>query len=265
MMRSFIAVCKVVCVIAATLLIYSGYIVGYFILRIFSRPSTEWLNRILRFWGRSAAFFLSIDVNVEGKKPEPPFFLVCNHLSYVDIIVLFSELNSTFVAKSEVANWPILGLIARSIGIVFIDRKNRMDIARVNKEISTTVSSKRGLTLFPEGTTSPGENVLRFRAPLLEYPAKSQLGVHCCALYYDIDSDKRSAHEIVCWWGDAPLHKHLFRLAKEKRIHATISFGDNTFHDNNRKKLADTLHEVVNNLFTPMCKSGSTEFEPLTF
>jgi len=264
-MRPIVAIVKIIGVTITTLAFYSLYLGGLPFRKLFNRSPTPWLNYILRGWGKATASVLSIQIDVEGPKPDPPFFLVSNHLSYVDIIVLFSTLNTTFVAKSEVKSWPVLGWIAQSIGIVFIDRKRKMDIARVNREISGKVSEERGLTLFPEGTTSPGEKILPFRTPLLEYPASSELGVSCCALHYSLESEEKSAHEIVCWWGDAPLHSHLYRLATEKNIRATIVFGDNRYHDTDRKILAGNLHRCVTNLFTPICKPGQTEFQPIQF
>jgi len=264
-MKSFIAILKVLGVVSATLIIYSVYIIGYGCLRIFRKPAHAWLNSILKFWGKTSAKILSIKIRIKGTPPEPPFFLVSNHLSYVDIIVLFGTLETTFVAKSEIADWPVLGTIAKSIGIVFIDRRNKMDISRVNAEISSKVSDHRGLTLFPEGTTSPGAKILRFRPSLLQYPAQSKQGVHYCALHYDLPESKNSAHEVVCWWGGASLFTHLLNLAKEKYIIATITFGSNELHDKDRKILAKNLHEKVEGLFTPMCEEGETTYETVKF
>jgi len=264
-MRSIIAVIKIILVISATLAIYGGYCIWLGVLKLFRRPTDDWLNRILKFWGKSIASILSISVDVKGPIPEPPFFLVSNHLSYVDIIVLFKTLKTTFVSKAEVATWPVLGIIAKSIGIVFIDRKNKMDIARVNDEISGKVTDTRGLTLFPEGTTSPGEKLLRFRASLLEYPSQSEIGVHYCLLHYSTDSELEPAHQTVCWWGDTPLHTHLFNLAKQKNVKASITFGDNVLHDGDRKVLAEKLYNEMNTMFTPVTTSGDSEYEPFQF
>lgn len=264
-MRSIYAYCKIFSVIVFTLGVYSAFIVGYGLLRLINKPVDDWRNKILSAWGRWAAKTLSIEVHVEGTIPDPPFFLVSNHLSYIDIIVLFSQLKTTFVAKSEVANWPVLGFISRTIGVVFIDRKRRTDVARVNEEISKSVTDYRGLTLFPEGTTSPGSEVLPFRASLLDYPANSELGAHCCALWYSTENGKDEAYKVVNWWENISLNAHLTRLAKEKNIHATIAFGDNVIKESDRKILSKKLHKEVSNLFKPMCNSNDADFEPLQF
>lgn len=264
-MKSIIAILKVIGVVSATLIIYSIYIIGYGCLRIIRKPTQNWLNTILKFWGKICANILSIKIRIAGKKPEPPFFLVSNHLSYVDIIVLLGTLDTTLVAKSEVADWPVLGTIAQSIGVVFIDRRNKMDIRRVNSEISSKVSDHRGLTLFPEGTTSSGDKILRFRPSLLQYPAQSKLGVHYCALHYELPASKNSAHNIVCWWRDESMFQHLLNLAKEVPINATISFGSDAIYEEDRKILALKLHEKVESLFTPMCNAGEATSEAVKF
>jgi len=140
-----------------------------------------------------------------------------------------------------------------------------MDIHRVNKEISSKVSEYRGLTLFPEGTTSPGASILRFRPSLLEFPAQSKLGVHYCSINYELPNSRKSAHEVVCWWGGKSMHKHLFELAKESLIVATISFGPNAILDSDRKNLAIKLHTNVSKLFKPMCKLEDTTYETVKF
>lgn len=264
-MRSIYAYCKILSVITVTLVIYSAFIIGYGLLRLFNKPVDKWRNKTLTTWGRWAAKTLSINVHVKGIIPDPPFFLVSNHLSYIDIIVLFSQLKTTFVAKSEVANWPVLGFISQTIGVVFIDRSRRTDVARVNGEISSSVTDHRGLTLFPEGTTSPGSEVLPFRASLLDYPASSELGANYCALWYSTENGSDRAYKVVNWWEDISLGTHITRLAKEKNIHATIAFGDSVIRENNRKFLSKKLQKKVSQLFKPMCSSEDTDFEPLQF
>lgn len=264
-MKTFYAYIKVCTVVAVTLGVYAVFITGYAILQLMNKPVDKWRNKSLTTWGKLAAKTFSIRVNIEGEVPEPPFFLVSNHLSYVDIIVLFSQLKTTFVAKAEVANWPVLGFIARTIGIVFIDRRLRSDVTRVNQEISNSVTYYRGLTLFPEGTTSPGAEILPFRASLLEYPASSNLGAHYCAISYSTGPENDTAHTTVSWWGDSQLSDHIIQLAKQPIIYATIRFGNNVIHESDRKILSQKLHQKVSNLFIPMCNSRDVEFEPIQF
>ena len=70
-------------------------------------------NVVFRTWARSLLAILRVDLTIAGKPPEPPFFLVSNHLSYLDIIVISSQVDAAFVAKSEISGWPAVGLIFR--------------------------------------------------------------------------------------------------------------------------------------------------------
>lgn len=216
-------------------------------------------------WGRSTARILSIKIDVTGKPPEPPFFMVTNHLSYIDIIVLFATLKTTFVAKAEVSNWPVLGRIARSIGIIFIDRTRKRDVSRVNKEITHCINEWYGVTLFAEGTTSAGLKVLPFKASLLESPANTDIGVSYCAIRYSTGSGQPPAYNFVNWWKDVSMFEHLLDLAKLSAIQASITFGDQKIHENDRKILADKLHYHVNQLFKPMCDSSDVDTELLRY
>lgn len=260
------AVSKIIGVVSATLIIYAILVLGVFFLRIFRANSESWRNYCLTKWGQVSAFALSIKVNTNGDIPTPPFYLVSNHLSYIDIIILFSILKTTFIAKSEVSKWPILGTITKSIGIVFINRRKKRDVKRVNNIISDHLNKNRGVTLFAEGTTSPGAKILPFRAPLLELPARENIEVSYCVMHYSCKSKNDcSAHKDVNWWGDTPMHKHLYNLAKLSKIEATVTFGDSKVHANDRKQLAEDLHQKATEIFTPMCSSEETDYKPITF
>ncbi|MEX0661691.1 MAG: 1-acyl-sn-glycerol-3-phosphate acyltransferase [Balneolaceae bacterium] len=257
---------KVIAVVANTLLIYSVYAVGYLFIKLTKLNFEPWRNRCLTIWGKTSAKILSINVETKGDIPQPPFLLVSNHLSYVDIIILFSVLKTTFVAKLEVASWPVLGFIAKTIGIVFIDRKRKRDVKRVNKVISEQINERQGITIFPEGTTSPGASVLKFRAPLLEHAAAESIEVSYCAINYELASSDEPVHTTVCWWGDVSMFDHLFNLAKQKNINATITFGQSKETLSDRKKLAKSLHQKVSAIFEPMCISEDTsDYKPIEF
>src|SRR5215216_804783 len=95
----------------------------------------RWRSLILRRWAKATAALLRIRITAYGAPPLAPFFLVSNHLSYVDIVVFASQLCCSFIAKKDVARWPVIGLMCKSIGTIFIDRENRKDITRVNGQV----------------------------------------------------------------------------------------------------------------------------------
>ena len=103
-------------------------------------------------------------IEVIGDPPTPPFFLVTNHLSYVDIAALRATVKGIFVAKAEVNEWFLAGRIVRDMGVIFIDRNNRRDIPRAGAEIIRKLNEGEGVIVFPEGTSTKGEDILPFNS-----------------------------------------------------------------------------------------------------
>jgi len=223
-------------------------------------------NFFMMIWSKGILKLFNTHITVEGNPPVPPFFLVSNHLSYFDIIIYFSLLKTTFIAKMDVKSWPVLGFLISSMGVIFIDRTKRRDVQRVNKLISSNLNSRQGIILFPEGTTSPGESVLPFRASLLEYPSSNNIPVHYSSVRYETDKSNPPAFLSVSWWGDAGFMDHFYHLASLKKIHATVVFGEQPIYESDRKLLSSRLHLLVTRLFEPMVKPGKTkDYTPPTF
>jgi 1-acyl-sn-glycerol-3-phosphate acyltransferase len=195
---------------------------------------------------------LNMNIQVEGEVPGPPFFLVSNHLSYIDTIPVFFALKTTFIAKQEVKKWPVIGFMVSSFGVIFIDRNKKKDVSRVNKVVSQQLNADQGVVLFPEGTTSSGENILPFRASLLEHPVKEGFPVYYCVIHYETSNNDVPASESVCWWGDSQFHSHLYKLASNRKIKATITFGGEPVYHEDRKMLSKILYSNMKELFKPV-------------
>lgn len=246
------AVVKIFLLIVYTLTSYGVYLLGYSLLKIFRLRTEPWRNLYMRIWAVGSAGIINIKINTEGNPPSPPFFLVANHLSYVDIIPLFVNLKCTFVAKMEVKSWPVLGPMVKWVGVIFIDRTKKRDVSRVNEILSNELNKHQGIVIFPEGTSSGGENVLPFRSSLLHYPADQQIPVHYATIHYATDEGDLHAHESVCFYGGRdPFGAHVYKLAQTKKIYCTIRFGKKPVLEKDRKILSEKLYERVLEDFTP--------------
>lgn len=219
----------------------------------FIRPSMvdRWKNRIITIWASLTTNILGLNISFEGSPPSAPFFLVSNHLSYIDVLPLWFFLDGTFIAKSEVASWPFFGWGTQTLGVLFIDRKLQGDVRRINNRIAETISDSQGIILFPEGTSSKGDKVLPFNSSLLNYPAKKEMPVSSAAITYRSSDPNRPAWSHVCWWGDMAFLPHFWELLKIKQIDVTIRFGNNLI-ENDRKELSKQLHKEVSQLFVPI-------------
>ena len=218
-------------------------------------------NTIFRVWARLCLYVIGGRVRVEGSPPRAPFLLVCNHLGYVDIPVLAACTDAWFVAKMEMRSWPLVGMLCRSVGTIFIDRQLSRDVLRVNRLIEDVLRDGYGVVLFPEGTSTQGFEVRRFRTSLLDYPARSGTPVHAAALTYRAPPGERPAHLSVCWWGDAPLFAHAQRLFELRRFDVVVRFGPETVSDTDRKALAARLHREMERIFEPVVAPDERAFE----
>jgi 1-acyl-sn-glycerol-3-phosphate acyltransferase len=184
---------------------------------------------------------------IRGIPPEAPFFLVTNHLGYMDVILLASCTPSVFVSKAEVAGWPVLGRFCRSVDTIFLDREFKRDLPRVVEEIDEVLRGERGIVVFPEGTSTRGETVLPFRPSLLEVPVRAGLSVSWAALSYRTPPGERPADRSVCWWGGAGFVGHFLGLLGLPWFAATVAFGEEPVVESDRKRLADRLRRSVRN------------------
>jgi lyso-ornithine lipid O-acyltransferase len=171
--------------------------------------------------------------------------LVCNHMSYLDILVLSSLTPAVFVAKREVKSWPVMGLMAQLSGTIFVDRERRTHVGKVNNEIQNALNDGMLVVLFPEGTSSDGKTVLPFKSSLLELAARqSHLLTVGCIQYTLADGD---AGTEVCYWGDAVFFPHLLNLLSKRNVYVSVRFAPIQSHSADRKQLAQQLHSQILN------------------
>jgi 1-acyl-sn-glycerol-3-phosphate acyltransferase len=206
----------------------------------------------LRIWAQGVTLILGVRIRVDGRVPQAPFFLVSNHLSYLDIVVYAARMPCRFVAKREVRRWPVMGFLARAAGTIFIDRTAKRDAVRVLDDLARAVADGDGVVLFAEATSTPGHTVLPFRPALLEWAASTGHPVHYASLAYCTPSGAPPAHLAVCWWGDMTFGKHLVGLADLPYIEATVRPGQAPIVEHDRKRLAGRLHRAVAAQFTPV-------------
>lgn len=257
-MRVIRAAIRIVALIIATVFFQTTWLVGKQLLPGTSRMR-RWLRKsILVYWAKSLAMILGLRIKIEGVQPRPPFFLVANHLSYIDIITLASHLDCVFVAKGEIADWPAMGWLASGIGTIFIDRKNFQDIPRVIGLINKSLDGGVGVVLFPEGTSTMGNGTRPFSPALLEPAARAGYPVSYAAISYRTPEDEPPAHIAACWWGDMEFAPHLLKLLLVSSFDVTVVYGEDAIQADDRKVLAKSLWQAVNERFIPVIEQSSS-------
>jgi 1-acyl-sn-glycerol-3-phosphate acyltransferase len=236
----------------ATVLTFAGWTLGTLAVLPFADARRRVRQTVFRRWARAVLRILRVRVSVQGTPPSGAFFLVSNHLSYLDIAVFARLLDARFVAKREVRGWPGVGLLARTMGTIFIDRSVRRDAVRALDAVAEAIDGGEGVVVFAEATSTAGQLVLPFRPALLEWAARTGHPVHCASIEYRTPAGSPPAHLAVCWWGDMPFGAHLAELARLPLVEATVRFGDETIAEPDRKRLAGRLHEAVTAQFIPV-------------
>ncbi|MBV9111686.1 MAG: 1-acyl-sn-glycerol-3-phosphate acyltransferase [Hyphomicrobiales bacterium] len=190
-----------------------------------------------------------------------PVLVVSNHVSWLDIVVLGGLVPLSFVAKSEVAGWPIIGTLARLQRSIFVDRTRRTMTADIARSIGHRLVAGDTIVLFGEGTTGDGNRVLPFRPALLASvrEAMSASGANGAPIlvqplsivYSSLDGLPlgRADRPSVAWYGDMSLGSHLLRLLAIGPIDVTLRFGEpfEVAHGD-RKALAKRLGDEVRSM-----------------
>ena len=209
-------------------------------------------NACVRNWSRGLLAILGVRVESHGTPPRAPFLLVSNHVSYVDVFVIQSQVSSLFLAKSEVARWPLMGFIARATGTLFVDRDRKADLPRVLAAIEGTLARGHGVTVFPEGTSSQGAEVKSFKPSVFAVAARAGLPVQCASVTYRDPVGGPPARLSICWWGDMTFGAHFYGLLSLRRVEAVLRFAPQPVAGSDRKQLAAAARERVLEVFEPV-------------
>lgn len=183
-------------------------------------------QRDLRAQAWSSAMLLRLGVTIEVRGTPPvvgPMLLVCNHVSWLDIIVLHAAHHCRFVSKADVGRWPIVGRLATGAGTLYIERASRRDAMRVVHAMVQALRQGDILMVFPEGTTGDGTALLPFHANLIQAAISAPSPVQPVALRYgDAASDNSHA---VSYVGDESLIGSIWRTLQARGLRAVVVFG----------------------------------------
>jgi 1-acyl-sn-glycerol-3-phosphate acyltransferase len=204
-----------------------------------------WTQRVFSAWARVLLRILGVRLRVDGAPPIPPFFLVSNHLGYLDVLVFAAVARPVFISRSDVAGWPFVGRLVRGVGTIFVDRGLKRDLPRAAGDVEDRLRRGLGVILFAEGTSTDGSDVLPFRPSLLEPASRAGLPVHYASISYDTPPGAPPARLAVCWWGEMDFGPHLRGLLRVPRIEARVTFGSGPKASADRRVLAAELWQAV--------------------
>ncbi len=182
-----------------------------------------------------------------------PTLFVCNHSSYLDISVLGSLIHGFFVARHDVASWPLFGLLAKLQRSVFVERRAR-HAADQRDEMGERLAQGDSLILFPEGSSNDGNRVLPFKSALLSVAERTVEGAPLTVQPVSVAYTglggmpmMRRMRPFFAWYGDMELAGHLWRVLGLGPATVMVEFHPPVTIDRfgSRKALAAYCHRVI--------------------
>lgn len=182
-------------------------------------------DALVQFWSRILLIALGIRLQVHHDPAAKPIgatrgsMLLLNHVSWADVFVIAAVTPARFVAKAEVAHWPLLGRFAASVGTVYVQRGRRHAIARVNHTVAQRLRLGQSIGIFPEGTTTDGSRLLRFHANLVQAALEADAPVIPVGLQYRQDGRPSTAAAFI---GEMNLVESIWRIVIAPRLTAHL-------------------------------------------
>lgn len=173
----------------------------------------SWVRDISSRIGRR----MRLAVEVEGPVPSEPCLIVSNHLSYLDPLAIGQVLPLSAVAKSEITGWPAIGKVLDALGIVFVERGDPRSGAVALRKAMRVLGAGVPVLVFPEGTTTPGDDVLPFSRGAFGIARLMRVPVVPATLRYESSE--------ASWVGSASLLPHILRMHRHHEVGVRLTFG----------------------------------------
>lgn len=221
--------------------------------RLLPRGESRDQAALARWCQRTARRFLDVlNVTYEctGRVPTGGV-LACNHLSYLDILVLAATAPMTFVSKYQVKHWPVFGWFAVLSRTLFLRRERKSHAVELSQQFGRVVNEDVLLTLFPEGTSTDGRVVKPFHSTLFQPVVQN--GWQATPAWLSYQMTDGSVEREVCYIDDMTFLPHFLNLLASDRIHARLVFGATAPAGLDRKELARYLHNQVCRIAAEHC------------
>lgn len=209
-------------------------------------------------------FYKSLNVKliIKGGPTVAPALWVCNHISWLDILILAGSNTVDFIAKIEVKEWPVIGSIVKKTGTIFIHRENKFQTYRSLPILQKRIRSGSSIIVFPEGTTTTGLSTLPFKSMFYQAAIRENAMIQPVALqYFDSEGEVTEAAAFV---GDDSFVNSFKRIIKQPKITVIMHFlpalSASEYH---RKQLADLSQKAINNKLTQQASTTDLEEDSL--
>jgi 1-acyl-sn-glycerol-3-phosphate acyltransferase len=218
----------------------------------------------IQWWSAKSLAVLGVRQHPAGVPRPGASLLVANHVSWLDIAAIHSVCpQARFVAKTEVKGWPLMGWLAARTGTIFIERGSKRDALRVVHYMAELMTAGETVALFPEGTTSRGEQLLPFHAHLLQAAIATEVPVQPASIRYSQPGLRNSpAAEFV---DDMTLLRSLWSVARARHLSVRVSFlsSEGSRHADRRALAEHVRSQIIQHLSDEVVESPAAAREPV--
>lgn len=185
-----------------------------------SRHQVHELTLLKTLWANEILSRLKVQVQQIGTPSnEPQILFVGNHISYLDIPVLMSQVKDvSFVAKIELQRWPVFGAAAEKANTIFVKRENNGSRKAAKETIEKSLVDRMRVALFPSGTTSMNE-AKPWRKGAFEIAQKTNSYIQPFRITY-------KPLRAVAYIDQDFFPTHLYKLCYYDQIETKIEFHD---------------------------------------
>jgi len=202
---------------------------------------------LMQYWAKRLLRILRIKITLTGEVlkflSKDTYLIVSNHISWLDIPVIFSLKPITFVSASDVKTWPIIGVLAKISGAIFVDRNRKSSLVEVIQAMNHHFKNeKQSICIFPEGITSNGYQVLPFKSNLFQSAFESNKLLLPLSIKYkenNVLTNRTSFH------GSTTLFQSFKRVAKSNLIEVVVDIGHPVKPTQSRKELSLKIQEAI--------------------
>lgn len=211
-----------------------------------------------RFFSKLILKIFNIEVRSNITAPSKPVLYVCNHMSYLDAVAVFSEVKAIFITSTEMRDKIGLGHLCKMANCLFVNRARIWDLPNEIAAIKQRLNDGFSVVLFPEGTTSSGHYLKEFKSSLVQAAVDANVDVVPLSLNFAKFCERKPLLEdrdYYCWYGTMDFLPHLFRLCSIKSVQLDLTQLP-TLSSNNRKLCRKTLtrksKKTINDNFIPI-------------
>lgn len=224
-------------------------------LQVFSGNGNFFAKLIVKTFG--------IDLTVINKPThDRVFLLVSNHMGFIDIVLLFSQFPLLFVTSKEMKETPFLGLLTEMGGCIYVERRSRSRIKEELGTIADTLKAGFRVVLYPEATSTNGEQVLPFKKTLLMSAGQAGVPIQPVVVNFrEVNGEPFTTkwRDHLCWYGDIPFITSLWKSLTLKSVKAELKFLDevHTTAESDRGEVATKVHAMIASEFVPVKPDGT--------